>query len=219
MRHSNELIDRLIKHKLEKFGEIDSWVAGIKIIQSIDPEKNLFICKRGRQRYQLSQGFFNHLPKDVFRKLIFNEKCPHTCLIGSMGHDSRLYIRYDPARSPSDAELISVEVIRDDSAGLPLLRVIHILPSNLAGWLPFKTARIVNEMAFFSDNKEKFQQLTKRSREVLALMVKGLSAEEIGERLFISVNTVNTHKRHVREVLEIKSHYELLQYGLAFDLV
>lgn len=222
MRLSHEKIIRPIQEKIDKFREIDSWMPGIKVIQRIDPEENLFICQRGRQRYQLSEAFFRHLSKDEFRKTIFDATNPNTCLIGTFGegvHKRNLYIRYNSKQSPQEAELVTVELIEEDSPGLPVLRLIQILPSNLMGWVPAKTARIVSEMCFLSDHRKKYQQLTKRNREVLGLMVKGMSAEEIGRQLFIGVNTVNTHKRRVKEILEIKSSYELLQYGLAFDLV
>jgi|SRR5690606_5486997 len=222
MRQSHETLSRSIQEKVEKFREIDRWLPGIKVIQRIDPEENLFICQRGKQRYQLSETFFRHLSKDDFRNTIFDPTNLNTCLIGTFGEGVQrrnLYIRYNSTKSPQEAELVTVELIEEDFPGLPVLRLIQILPSHLMGWVPAKTARIVNEMCFLSDHKKKYQQLTKRNREVLALMVKGISAEEIGERLFIGVNTVNTHKRRVREILEIKTNYELLQYGLAFDLV
>ncbi|GAA0878134.1 hypothetical protein GCM10009119_11020 [Algoriphagus jejuensis] len=222
MRLSNEKDGGIISEKIEKLQQVDRWLPGIKVIQRIDPEENLYLCHRGRERYRLSPAFFKHLPTADFRKLIFDAKDPHTCLIGTFGEkgeERSLYIRYSANDSPSEAELISVELIEKNAMGSPSLRVLQILPSNLLGWVPAKTARIVNEMVFSADHRKKYQLLTRRNREVLTLMVRGLSAEEIGQQLYISVNTVNTHKRKVREILEIKSNYELLQYGMAFDLV
>ena len=211
-----------LNQRIERFQELEQWIPGIKIIQRVAPEENLYICQRGKKRFQLSQTFFKHLTKEEFRKLIFDKDCPHTCLIGNSieeGQKRELYIRYNAPNAPSEAELVSIQLIEDESTKLPYLRVIQLLPSSLVNWVPAKTARIVKEMAFFAENRKKFQQLTGRNREVLELMVKGMSAEEIGERLFIGVNTVNTHKRRVREILEVKNNYELLQYGLSFDLI
>lgn len=215
-------IHNILNQRIERFQELERWIPGIKIIQKVEPEENLFICQRGKKRFQLSQAFFKHLPKEEFRKLIFDKDCPHTCLIGTSveeGQKRELYIRYNAPNAPSEAELVSIQLIEDETTKLPTLRVIQLLPSSLVNWVPSKTARIVNEMAFFAEHRKKFQQLTKRNQEVLSLMVRSMSAEEIGERLFIGVNTVNTHKRRVREILEIKSNFELMQYGLAFDLV
>lgn len=42
--------------------------------------------------------------------------------------------------------------------------------------------------------------LTAREREVLSLYASGLGAREVGERLFISANTVNDHLRRIRSL-------------------
>lgn len=222
MIHSYEKINRSIFNQMETFRKSEEWLPGIKIIQQIAPERNLYLCNRGKERFQLSEESFKHLSKDEFRTKIFNERDPQTCLIGTSEEafiKQDLHIRYNPIQSIQEAELVSVQLIEEKALEFPMLKITTILPFSLLGWVPAKTARIVDEMCFQNNHRKKYQQLTKRNREVLALMVKGISAEEIGERLFIGVNTVNTHKRRVREILEIKSNYELLQYGLAFDLV
>ena len=48
------------------------------------------------------------------------------------------------------------------------------------------------------------EQLTEREREVLALMAEGHSNEAIGERLFLSPRTVETHIRQIFIKLELR---------------
>lgn len=50
--------------------------------------------------------------------------------------------------------------------------------------------------------------LSEREREVLDLLCTGLSAKAIGERLFVSTNTVRTHIRHIYEKLHVQSRVE-----------
>jgi DNA-binding NarL/FixJ family response regulator len=61
-------------------------------------------------------------------------------------------------------------------------------------------------------------QLTEREREVLDLVVKGLSYAEIAESLGISCNTTSTHVRHIYRKLEVRSRgeavFEAIQRGL-----
>jgi len=47
--------------------------------------------------------------------------------------------------------------------------------------------------------------LTERERQVLALLVEGLSNQEIADRLVISVPTVNTYIRRIYEKLHVRS--------------
>ncbi len=56
--------------------------------------------------------------------------------------------------------------------------------------------------------------LTTREREVLLLLVEGLGAEEIAERLHVSASTVGTHRHHIMEKLGIRSLPELTKFAL-----
>ncbi len=60
--------------------------------------------------------------------------------------------------------------------------------------------------------------LSKRELEVIDLFVKGMCKEEIGERLFISANTVHNHINNIYQKLDFvgKSHPDrlLMVYGL-----
>ncbi len=49
-----------------------------------------------------------------------------------------------------------------------------------------------------------YETLSTREREVLELLVKGLTNKEIGEKLFITRDTVKTHIRHIMEKLAAK---------------
>ena len=53
-------------------------------------------------------------------------------------------------------------------------------------------------------------KLSNRQQEVVALVIQGLSAREIGARLFISERTVETHLANVYERLDIHSRRELI---------
>ncbi|MEI8041411.1 MAG: response regulator transcription factor [Verrucomicrobiota bacterium] len=52
--------------------------------------------------------------------------------------------------------------------------------------------------------------LTPREREILELLLRGLSNKEIAARLFISVPTVKVHLRHVYEKLHVRCRTDVL---------
>ena len=52
--------------------------------------------------------------------------------------------------------------------------------------------------------------LTKREKEVLTLISRGMTSIEIGKKLFIAPSTVDTHRRNLIEKLDVKNSKELI---------
>lgn len=77
----------------------------------------------------------------------------------------------------------------------------------------------------FGPKSEKFPQFlyqyankktglfSERELEILQLLIEGNSSTEIGERLFISLNTVNTHRKSLMKKAEVKKTIELISFA------
>lgn len=63
-------------------------------------------------------------------------------------------------------------------------------------------------------DRSAFSLLSAREREVLQLVAEGASTKEIGDRLSISVKTVETHRRQIMEKLDLHSVAELTKYAI-----
>ena len=61
--------------------------------------------------------------------------------------------------------------------------------------------------------------LTLRQREILRLLVDGLTTREIGSRLHISARTVEDHKYRMSESLKLKSKAELIHFAIKHGIV
>lgn len=73
---------------------------------------------------------------------------------------------------------------------------------------------------FIEDKKENIDiQLTNREKEVLTLVSKGLSNQEIADQLFISKRTVDGHKANLILKTGSKNVVDLLIYAIRNDLV
>jgi two-component system, NarL family, response regulator NreC len=59
-----------------------------------------------------------------------------------------------------------------------------------------------------------FSMLSTREREVLQLLAEGNSTAQIADRLCLSVKTVETHRQHIMEKLNIRSVAELTKYAI-----
>lgn len=71
-----------------------------------------------------------------------------------------------------------------------------------------------------SDEKANSQvQLTSRELEVLQLIAQEMTNEEIGEKLFLSVNTIKSHRKNLLSKLEVRNTAGLVLYAVKHDLL
>ena len=78
------------------------------------------------------------------------------------------------------------------------------------------------ETELASDRDEENQSpddLSEREKEVVRHVVRGLSNKEIAEKMFISVNTVMTHRRNIARKTQIHSPAGLTIYAIVNGLI
>lgn len=61
--------------------------------------------------------------------------------------------------------------------------------------------------------------LTKREVEVLKLVAEALTSQEIADQLFISLHTVETHRKNIMSKLHMKNTAGLTRYAIQYGLV
>ncbi len=69
------------------------------------------------------------------------------------------------------------------------------------------------------EERSAYETLSPREREVLQLIAEGDTSREIAERLVISINTVQTHRNHIMEKLDLHSRAELMRYAIRMGLL
>jgi len=76
------------------------------------------------------------------------------------------------------------------------------------------------EVSVSLKEKEKNTPLiTRREKEVLTLIAEGFTNVEIGEKLFISIPTVNTHRKSLLEKLDVKNTALLIGKAIKYGLI
>ena len=87
-------------------------------------------------------------------------------------------------------------------------------------WTRPKEVVVVREGPFvLNDEKLKEIGLTAREHEVLALIAQGLSNREIGEKLFVSENTVKTHSSRLFEKMQVNRRVQAVRRGKDLGLI
>lgn len=70
-----------------------------------------------------------------------------------------------------------------------------------------------------ADDVPALEPLSDRERDVLELLVRGHTNQEIGKTLYISVRTVDTHRAHIMRKLRLETRAELVLFALANGLL
>lgn len=78
------------------------------------------------------------------------------------------------------------------------------------------TSGYIRRMTIDNDEKD---TLSKRETEILRHTAEGLGNKEISEKLFISIRTVESHKNHIMQKLELKTSVELVKYAIKKGII
>ena len=99
--------------------------------------------------------------------------------------------------------------------------LIAVIFSVLGIYFGLRMTRPQPAAAPFDPDPEKAKELglTPRETEILTLIAEGLSNREIGERLFVSENTVKTHSSRVFSKLGVVRRVQAVQKGRELGLI
>jgi DNA-binding NarL/FixJ family response regulator len=79
--------------------------------------------------------------------------------------------------------------------------------------------KLLDESFGITSRQSFIPKLTRREQEVLKLIVDGLTTQEIAKKLFISVKTVETHRSHLIQKLDVRNTAGLVRIAIEKGLV
>ena len=121
-------------------------------------------------------------------------------------------------RSPESGWFLSSACLNKSDNGLPKEIVFFSYDLNQLGDIKKRLYRVLENDRVFKENYTKVTSLTKREKEIVRLVTSGMSSQEIADKIFVSVHTVNTHRRSINEKLAIHNFAGLLRIADIFDL-
>ncbi len=68
-------------------------------------------------------------------------------------------------------------------------------------------------------SEKKPRDLTRREIQILKLVSQGLTNQQIADGLFISIRTVNAHKSHIMQKLQLKTTADLIRFAIKNEYV
>lgn len=165
------------------------------------------------------------LPAENFREVVGRHEEHHENISKSLSELKQIIIKYYPPHNNANLlneVLMDIYMTEEDlflhcrlEDTLFTQSVLH-LEKNLRNQGVVMESNDVEDVF---DERNTSMVLSDREREVLVNVVKGLSNKEIAEAMFISVNTVMTHRRNICRKLEIHSVAGLTIYAIVNGLV
>ena len=140
---------------------------------------------------------------------------PHTAvLILSMYSDERYVLRAVKAGARG--------YVLKNSAGDELIQAIHAVEKGVAFFSPAVGRIFQNGFARLKDAREttdRYDLLTDRERQIYQLLAEGNRNKDIANRLSLSLHTVETHRWHIMDKLDLHSTADLVLSAVRRGLV
>ncbi|MBI4289491.1 MAG: response regulator transcription factor [Chloroflexi bacterium] len=109
-----------------------------------------------------------------------------------------------------------------EAASTDLITAIQVVAGGGVFLYPSLADKLVRDYlsrASGGDERGGYEKLTPREKQILALVAQGHTNQEIAEKLSVSASTVQTHRAHIMEKLNLDRRSELIDYAIRIGLL
>lgn len=225
--NEKKLLTERIRKEIVRVARWSDKIPGIIIIHHISDLKVEFMSSQGLRDLGLTLKQVQELGL-AYHEKYFNPEDAKTYVPKIMGliqrnNDSESVSFFQQVRTGENQcwkwHFSSTKILMRDDLDHPVLTLTVSFPVDPLTHVTSKVNRLFEENKFIKENYKNFSKLGKREREILQLMAISKSTEDIASQLYISPATVETHRKNIRQKLNITSSYEICLYAQAFDLI
>jgi DNA-binding CsgD family transcriptional regulator len=225
---SNKSLAEIIDNSLNEIIPIAEKLPGVVIIHDLRDWSVLYMCGKGLKELNISLEEVTKLSMQEYHARFFNEEdfkdyAPKIFTLMENNNTNDAITFFQQVRVSDDKDwtwhMSSMKILAHDTEGKPLLSITMAFPIDSMHRMTAKASRLLKENNFLRKNFHIYSKLGKRELEVLRLLALGKSANEISETLYLSIHTIETHRKNIRQKLGANSHYDLSEYARAFDLI
>lgn len=215
------------KRQIEQLASVEHMIPGVMIVHNLSG-KVMWMSKMGQNQLGITlEELLNCSAEDYYSRY-FNEAdakdyVPKILGLLERNNDDEIITCFQQVRYREHLDwtwhMSSTRIFYRDEHNRPLYTVTVSFPIDAMHHMGNKADKLLEENNFLRQNLNRYSRLSKREREVLKYMALGKSSAETAKDLFISLGTVDTHRKNIRQKLETKSYFELSQYARSFDLI
>src|SRR5437868_12110968 len=138
--------------------------------------------------------------------------CPQTQVVILTAHDNEEYF-FQTLKAGA------VGYVLKKAAASDLIAAIEAASKGEPYLYPSVARLLVSDYLQRAPERETFEPLSDREREVLRLVAEGKTNRQIADTLFLSIKTVQTHRDHIMKKLRMHDRTELVKYAIRKGLI
>ncbi len=241
MLHTNVILSEDVDYTIAEghmpfFNMLDTLNTSIVVVLDYCRNDYFYVSKRFNNVF----GFNVKLPimdHNWFRRRFH----PEDYVINLAGMKAREFLLHQPVENRKNFKLIhDFRMRNDENRWIRLIVQDYILELDKKGniWLNMKLfdmspiqdltqpgrsmfcSKLTGEVIFSMEGKREIPEcISKREKQVLSLIADGLRSKEIAERLFISTNTVNNHRKSILEKLKVSNSSEAVRQAMKLGMI
>ena len=183
---------------LEVVGEAKDGIEAIKLTKELHPDLVLLDIHMPRMNGLTALGALREQAPDV-KVLVLTSMEEEAYMFKVIEAGGQGYV----LKRAADEELLAA--IREVQAGGAFVR--PAIARSLA-------VDYLERMEAGEEERDTYEKLTPREKEILGLIARGNTNQQIADDLVISVRTVETHRAHIMDKLGFKNRAELVKYAI-----
>jgi DNA-binding CsgD family transcriptional regulator len=220
-------VDTITK-SIAEIAAIADKLPGVVVIHDLTDSSVAWMSERGLSQLGVSLAEITSISADEYYSRYFNSEdskdyVPKLIALLERNDPDAIHTFFQQVHFKEDEDwkwhMASTKILAHDTEGKPLLIITMAFPIDAMHHMAAKASRLLEENNFLRKNFYKFSRLSKREQEILKLMSLGKSSQQTADQLFISLHTVETHRKNIKHKLDTTSYFELSQYARAFDLI
>lgn len=223
----DEKTKQLINSKIAEIQKYEDDIPGVIVVHNASDGSVVYMSKRGRENLGITMEGLKLMGPDYLIKFFNPEEAqeytPKLLDLIKRQDEKEIISLFQQVRpSPDHAfswYISGIKIIMKDSAGNPILLMTIAIPVDAMHELAQKAQRVLDENNYLKKNYHLFEALTKREVELLKLLARGFTNENIARQLFISEDTVATHRKNIKRKLNCKTAYDFTYFAQAFNLI
>lgn len=227
MKRPSDSLEKRIAKKIAEIKSYEKDIPGVIIVMNIPTMSVIYMSERGRNILKVTIEELHEMgPKYAERFFNMEEANDYIPFLVDLLHQNdpdKIVSFFQQVRAthqdPWYWYFIGLKLLMRDENGLPLLMIITATPIDHFHYMANKVQRLLDENNYLRQNSKLMNSLTKREVEVLTMVANGFNSEDISTKLFLSKETVATHRKNIKRKLGFKTNYDFISFAQAFDLI